>query len=78
VTFAAFTETNGQRYPEEPFLHNLEDRCSGQALDYLLLVSKGDTKLKVMIDETKVEKFEVLGHKFMHLSDHYGISTIIN
>ena len=39
---------------------------------------KPDNKLKVDIDSTKVEKFEVLGHKFMHLSDHYGISTVIN
>lgn len=79
VTYADYKLVNGQRYPDEPYLHSLEDRCSAQSLDYIFEVQmKGHSSvLKVDVDSTKVEPFRITGeqYKFKHLSDHYGVST---
>lgn len=81
VTFAEFTFVGGEKKPVEPFLHNDEDVCSGQSLDYIfeLKVHGHKPKKTVQVHKTKVEKFKVLSsqYKFLHTSDHYGISTVI-
>lgn len=42
VTFAEYTEVGGKRKAVEPHLHNDEDVCSGQSLDYIFELKVND------------------------------------
>ena len=61
-TFAEYSITvDGVKEPAEKFLHNEEDMCSGQSLDYIFEVQFLGSKpiSEVNIDKTIIEKFEV-------------------
>lgn len=83
ITFADYRIENGERVSAEPQLIGELDQCTGMSLDYIfVLETNGDRAtngLQVDIDATEVQKFEVLpeGLPFRHLSDHYGISTLL-
>ncbi len=53
-TFAEWVEIKGHRFPEEPYLHNDEDCCSGQCLDYIFeLKSMGHNPSKsILVSKT--------------------------
>lgn len=55
-TFAEWFEIKGHRFPEEPYLHNHEDLCSGQCLDYIFeLKMMGHNPSKnIIINKTRV------------------------
>lgn len=65
VTFAEYTEKDGERQTVEPYLHNDEDYCSGQSLDYIfeLRVNGHSPLKKVQVNATQVEKFKIFDSK---------------
>ena len=68
--------------PKETVLTAPVDHCTKMCIDYLVLLRPHDEeynkKLKIMDRSTKVEEFFVLGKPYSHLSDHYGISTVLD
>lgn len=79
VTYAEYVVEKGEKVSVEPWLHNPEDYCSALSLDYIFWVKHVDYSgaRRVMVDQTRVNRFEVKGHAFKHLSDHYGVQTLI-
>jgi endonuclease/exonuclease/phosphatase family metal-dependent hydrolase len=53
------------------------DRGSRQSLDYIFVYNREDGEYNVEGQVASVRKFEVEGHKFTHLSDHYGVDATV-
>ncbi len=67
--------------PKETVLTAPVDHCTKMCIDYLVLLSPRDhdtNNLRIVDKSTKVEEFFVLGKPYSHLSDHYGISTVLD
>ena len=65
--------------PKETVLTDPDDLCGQERLDYILHLNKQDTSsIKIDALKSRVEPFFTEKLPFTQLSDHYGVSTIIN
>ena len=79
VTFGEAKKIESGYYLEEPYLTPNYPKLVNLSLDYIFEVKFEGHRPDYTpdVDETRVEKFEVGGFVFRHLSDHYGVSTTL-
>lgn len=82
VTFGRYTvDSEGKKIPIETILTDERETTCSMALDYIFEViplgRKGKTDLAVKHKSSKIEEFLVKEQKFTQLSDHVGISCLI-
>eukprot|EP00743_Colponemidia_sp_Colp-15_P005275 GILK01005674.1.p1 GENE.GILK01005674.1~~GILK01005674.1.p1 ORF type:complete len:365 (-),score=42.02 GILK01005674.1:172-1266(-) len=82
----SYMNENGVRTPVDTVMTGPDDWCAMQCLDYILLLNRPeltgrdsivDNSQSVSVHDVTVEKFLVKNQPFSILSDHYGISAVL-